>query len=420
VTHSLDIPARGTPTPLLNARRIRAHALILAVCLWGSCALDYSKSGLFDRAGNIKFQDFLQFPISARLIAQGRAADLYDDQVLAEGIRGIVGNTPVHLRYFYGPQVALPFRLLGRFSFLTQAEIWMALSLLIYLVCIAQIYRHCGGLRSHGKLVAICAIAYPPLFHFFMRGHLSAVLLLFVTAGYLAFRGQREWLAGIALGFLIVKPQFLVAIPFILLLAKAWKVFSGLVISAGAQLAFSYFYFGEPVMRAYFSMLGYSAERPASTELSQSAIQMHSLCSFWELLIPWPRGVWSFYLPCALAVMVLAAAIWRSSSPRSIRYSALILASVLVNPHIYIYDLLALAPIFLLLADWCMKHAQHRFTPALGVLLYLAFLLPLFGPLARWTHLQFSVIVFVGLLCTLYRMDRVRVPRAFLTASATS
>jgi hypothetical protein len=36
--------------------------------------------------------------------------------------------------------------------------------------------------------------------------------------------------------------------------------------------------------------------------------------------------------------------------------------------------------------------------------LYLAFLLPLFGPLAYWTHLQLSVVVFAAILWNLYRI----------------
>ena len=56
---------------LLGGQRIRAMAIILVFCLWSVCLVDYAKPGIFDRAGNIKFQDFLQFPISARLIASG-------------------------------------------------------------------------------------------------------------------------------------------------------------------------------------------------------------------------------------------------------------------------------------------------------------------------------------------------------------
>jgi alpha-1,2-mannosyltransferase len=391
---------------LLGRQRIRAMAIILVVCLWGVCALDYAKPGIFDRAGNIKFQDFLQFPISARLIAHGHADQLYDDEVLAREIRATVGrDNRVYLQYFYGPQVALPFIPLASLPFLTHAEIWVALSLLIYFACVYLIWKRCAALRRYRALVAICALSYPPLFHFFVRGQLSVVVLVCFTVAYLAFLSEREFLAGVTLGFLAFKPQFLVAIPLILLLAQAWKVFTGVVIAAAAQLGLTSLYFGRAVMQAYFARLLQSASHPGSTELIFSPIQMHSLESFWELLIPWRPGVWIFYVLTSFAVIGIGAAIWKSSTPLALRFSALILAAVLVNPHIYIYDLLALAPAFLLLTDWSLSNVRSPAKPALDVLLYLAFLLPLFGALAYWTHVQLSVIVFAALLWTLRRLQ---------------
>ncbi len=391
----------------LTQRRIRAHAVILAICLWGVCAVDYATPGIFDRDGTIKFQDFIQFPIAARLIAQGRASELYDDRVLADGIRAIVGrDTTVHLQYFYGPQVALPFVPLGQLPFLAQAGIWVALSLLMYCACVYLLWKECPALRPYRALVSLGALAYPPLFHFFVRGQLSAVVLVCFTAACLAFLARRDWLAGIAFGFLVFKPQFLVAVPLVLLLAPAWKVFAGLALSASAQLAFAFLYFGPPVMRPYLSTLLRSAGQPSTTELVFSPIQMHSLRTFWELLIPWPRGVGILYVVSSIVVVAMAAAIWKSSSPRAFRFSALTLASVLVNPHIYVYDLLALVPVFLLMADWALDHAYHPSVNALRVLLYLAFVLPLLGPLSRWTHLQLSVPVFAALLCFLWQISR--------------
>lgn len=388
----------------LTPRRIRAHAIVLAVCLWGVCAVDFATPGLFDRAGNIKFQDFIQFPVAAHLIAQSRASELYDDQVLADGIRAIVGGeTTVQLQYFYGPQVALPFVALGGLSFISQAGIWVTLSLLMYLACIYLLWKACPGLSAYPALVLLCAIAYPPLFHFFVRGQLSAAVLVCFTAAGLAFLAGRDLLAGIALGFLVFKPQFLVAVLLVLFLAGAWRLTAGLVVSAGAQLAFTLGYFGPAVMRQYLSMLLHSAGHPGTTELTLSPLQMHSLRTFWELLIPWPRGVWILYVLSSLAVVGIAAAVWKSSSPRALRFSALILTSVLVNPHLYIYDLLVLCPVFLLVADWALNNAQHPITPALRLLLYLAFMLPLFGPLSRWTHLQLSVPAFTVLLWVLWR-----------------
>ena len=400
----MTVPWIRSAATRLTPRRIGAHATVLALCLWGVCAVDYATPGLFDRAGNVKFQDFLQFPFAARLIAQGRASQLYDERELDHAIRAVVGqNTTVRLQYFYGPQVALPFIPLLPLSFLAQAAIWVAFSLLMYFGCVYLLWRACPALRPYPGLVAACAIAYTPLFHFFLRGQLSALLLLCFTAACLVFLSRRDWLAGIALGLLAFKPQFLAGVILVLLLAQAWKTFAGLAFSAAAQLAFIVIYFGRYVTRAYLAMLLHSASQPGTTELRFSPIQMHSLRAFWSLFIPWPGAVWLLYILSALAVIGITAAIWRSSSPPALRFSALILAAVLVNPHLYIYDLLALVPALLLLADWSLNHARHPCTPALRCLLYLAFVLPLFGPLSRWTHLQLSVPVFAALLWLLWR-----------------
>lgn len=391
----------------LNPRRIRAHALILAICLWGVWAVDFSTPGLFDRAGNIKFQDFIQFPVSAHLIAEGRSQELYNPQILGDAVHALAGpESQVRLQYFYGPQVALPFVLLLPLPFLAQAEVWVAFSLFLYLCCIYLVWKTCSALRPYLGLVVLCAIGYPPVFHFFVRGQISSAMLVCFTAAWLAFRAKRDWLAGLFLGFLFVKPQFLIAVSLVLLLARSWQALAALVLSAAAQLALTFTYFGRSVMRAYFQMLLHSASQPGTTELSFSPLQMHSLRSFWELLVPSPAFVWVLYALTSIAVIALAADTWRSSSPLAIRYASLVLAAVLVNPHLYIYDLLVLAPALLLVSDWALGNSQQPSTPAIQVLLYLSFTLPLIGPLSRWTHVQVSVLAFTALLCLLWRISR--------------
>jgi hypothetical protein len=386
--------------------RIWALAIILAVCLWGICLVDFATPGLFDRAGNTKFQDFLQFPISARLIAKGHADQLYDDHILAQEIRATTGrDTHVYLQYFYGPQVAIPFISLSSLPFLAQAEIWAMVSVTIYFICIYVVWKRCPALKGYRALVFVSALAYPPFFHFLVRGQLSAIVLACIAAAYLALGDKRDFMAGAALGLLAFKPQFVVAIPLILLLARAWPIFAGLTVSAAAQLLLTSIYFGRPVMQAYLTRLLHSASNPASTELSFSRIQMHSLYSFWEILIPSRPVVWVLYLLCVVAAIVIAAKLWSSSAPLSVRFSALIVAVVLVNPHIYIYDLLALAPVFLILTDWSLQRPDDTVKKRVCILLYLAFLLPLFGPLAYWSHLQLSVPIYAALLWTLWRIQ---------------
>jgi Glycosyltransferase family 87 len=410
----------------LTQRRILAHAVILVLCLWGVCAVDFATPGTFDRADNIKFQDFLSFYSSGTLIAQGRAADLYNEPLRHAEMLAIVrpidvayetalpptAHTPTNVRIpnLYGPQVAIVFVPLARLSFLIAAQIWVAITLLIYFVCIYAIWRCCPNLLPHGKMIALAAIAFPPLFHVFVRGQISALVLACLTAGFLALQADRLWLAGVALGFLAFKPQFLVAIPLILLLAHAWKIFGGVILSGAAQLAFTRLYFGPTVVHAYFTMLRHTARWIDTAELSLAPIQMHSLRSFFSLLIPSPAIASALYVLSSICVVWLASRVWKSQSPIALRFSALTLAAALVNPHLFIYDLLVLAPVFLLLTDWTLKNSQHPAKPTLDVLLYLAFLLPLFGPLARWTHLQLSVIAFAALLHTLRRLQSSEVP----------
>jgi hypothetical protein len=80
----------------------------------------------------------------------------------------------------------------------------------------------------------------------------------------------------------------------------------------------------------------------------------------------------------------------------------LLLAPMLVSPHLTVYDLVILAPAFLLLADWARGRSD---VSRLGSLLYASYILPLAGPLARWTHAQVSVIAMALLMWLICRME---------------
>jgi hypothetical protein len=82
-------------------------------------------------------------------------------------------------------------------------------------------------------------------------------------------------------------------------------------------------------------------------------------------------------------------------------------ATVLVAPHLTVYDLVILAPVFLLLADWMMALPVGRSPRWLGTLLYLVYALPLIGiPVALWTHVQLSVIAMSATLVVLWSACR--------------
>src|SRR5258708_27154310 len=100
-------------------------------------------------------------------------------------------------------------------------------------------------------------------------------------------------------------------------------------------------YFISGVMHAYFDALGHISRLVDAAELSLAPIQMHSLRSFWSLLLPWPQVSLALFILSAMVVVGMAAFVWKSSSPLALRFTALTVAAVLVNPHLFIYDLLA-------------------------------------------------------------------------------
>jgi hypothetical protein len=154
-------------------------------------------------------------------------------------------------------------------------------------------------------------------------------------------------------------------------------------------------HYGTQVMRDYVHALAYV--RDVLPLLEPRPYQMHSLRAFWSLLLPWPRVAFGLYALSALAVLAALIRAWPSRLPLELRFSALLLASVLVAPHLTVYDLVILAPAFLLLGNWAAGQSSGRAAKAVPALLYASYPLFLLGPIARVTHLQLSVVALAAL-----------------------
>ena len=234
-------------------------------------------------------------------------------------------------------------------------------------------------------------------------GQTSGLALLCFTLAYLALRSNQPLLAGLAIGSLIFKPQLGLAAAVVFVFAREWKVLAGAVAAGSIQLAAAWMLYGSEVMRTYFHALTHLGE--VLPLLEPRLYQTHSLRSFWSLLLPWPRVGFGLYAICALGILVLAVGSWRRKAPLSIRFSALLLATVLVSPHLTVYDLVILAPAFLLLGDWALAHREQPVALRIQQLLYLCYLLFLAGPLARMTHVQLSVAAMTALLWINWRIS---------------
>jgi hypothetical protein len=412
----------------INGQRLRVHGIILALCLWSVYGWNIAAPGMHDRNGNLKGADFSHLYTLGSVGLTHRSADLYDTdaqaKITARRIPAADGITYIPM---YPPQVSIFFAPLAAQPYGTALVIWLMFSALVYCLCCYGLWRACPRLQNERSTVLLLAVAFPGFFYLIVWGQTSALALACFTAAFFFLRDARPFLAGVALGCLISKPQLGIAAAFIFVFTGAWRVIAGGMLSAAAQMAVPLIYYGREngleSLRAWMHAMHAVAYNVSVLEPRPS--QSHSLRIFWALLVTGRTAPFVLYLVSAGIVLALIAAVWsrRAALPLSVRYSALLVASVLVAPHLIVYDLVILAPVFLLLSDWILDQrpesadaisvsslsAAPVSTSWMNLVLYLLFLAPLAGgPIAQWTHLQFSVVLMSVLVYLIWRESRRR------------
>ncbi len=389
-----------------SAGEVRVLVLALSVAIWGVAVFNVATPGMHLRMGPLKGADFVHFYVFGSLVNDGRADLLYDAPAQQAIQTRLVPASSGHWYMpVYGPQTALLFAGFARLPYLWAALVWACLSLLFYLSCVWALWRASPALLAYKEHTLLAALGFLPLYTLVMGGQTSVIPLICLTAGYLALRGDRTWWAGVAFGFLAIKPQFGVAIAVVMLARREWRVIGGAIAAIAAQVGLSMLVLGTGPMLAYVRMLRRSPGLAALLEPDLSLL--HSLRAFWTLLVPSQTAALALYALTAGGVLVLAARLWRPSVRLSVRYAALVLATVLVSPHLGVYDLVMLVPAFILAAG--DTEISDALPPGMATaLLCLAYFVPLTEALTPTIHVQLSVPVFALWLLVLSRAGRPR------------
>jgi hypothetical protein len=389
----------------LTSKRLRVHGLLLGLALWSVYLWTLATPTLRDRNGNLKGTDFLHFYTLGTLAVEHRSVDLYDMKTQAAVAASRVPDA-AGIRYLplYPPQVSLLFAPLARLSYGWALACWWTCSCLLYFACCYSVWRACPNLRGFSGTVAVLAAAFPAFFHLIAWGQTSAIALACFTGFFFLLRSRRAFIAGLAVGCLIFKPQLGLAAAIVLVSTGSWKIVAGALVSAAAQLSAGILYYGTAPFREWLRTM--ADARQLLPLLEPRPYQTHCLRTFWSMLIPWPNAALAFYVVSAGVVLGWTIALWkRGDVAWALRYSALLLAAVLVSPHLTVYDLVVLVPALLMVADWRMAAPASPHN-GMGTTLYFVYMLPLLGPLARWTHLQLSVVAMTLLLWMIWRTSR--------------
>ena len=392
-----DVPLSRELTPAQHTF-IRQQIALIPVYVWVIYAwgVFFTNLPLGPRGDKAHVgRDFVHFYTQGVITREHNAHALYDIDAMAAVVDRVV-PVAVEVRFppVYGPQVGLLFAPLARVPYVTAMLTWLGLTILGYFGCVYLVWRTSPALRTRRWLTLVLALGAPGLHFTLSFGQASLVGLVCFTLMWLALRSGRAFLAGLAAGALAYKPQFGVVAAFVFVLAGEWRVVWGAVVAMAAQFAAAWAYWGYAIFPAYVRAL---ARLPGVIDaMEPDKDLMHSLRSSLQLA-GLPAGV-SLVVSVALSAAIVAIAVlcWRTRGPLAPRYGVLVLATLLVNPHSYAYDLLLLAPALLVTWDWA--HGPGCRTPsAVASLAAFVYVAPLLTIAVSAVPIQWSVVGFLVL-----------------------
>ncbi len=301
---------------------------------------------------------------------------MHDASAQERRARAIVpGSADVVFVPVESPQLALLISPLTAVNYTGALAIWLTLGGALYALACAALWRDAGSLHPYARLVTVACVAFPGLLTAMLHGQTAWLSLACVVAALAAFRRSRRFAAGFALGLLVFKPHWAAAAAVVFAFAAEWTVVAGIVAGAFVETAATGMLAGWPVMGDYARVL---VNLPRVAGLLEPRLG-DSLRGYVQLLVPSPALSIAIFCLAATAVAAMAAAIWRSSSASiDLRLSSAVIAMMLtINPHVNAYDLLLLAPVCLMLANWCVEQAGNgnagiRMMPALVAVLFVS------------------------------------------------
>jgi hypothetical protein len=378
-----------------SASHATKQAIILATLLWIAAAV-VGVAGPDARgiAGPLKGADFVHFYTLGHVAASRQVDALYDMKALhAAQVALVPESKPEHYPTVYPPQAALLFAPFSGWPYLTALLVWNVLTIALYALIVWSAWRRVSGQLSDTRLIIAAAAAFPPFWTLVVYGQITIVILAAFWLGWLALERRRSYLAGAAFGLLALKPQFGIPLAAVVLACGEWRMLAGAVSSVAAQAVIIWLAFGATVFTAFARSLQVTVTY--ADWLESKPYMSHSLRAVTRLLPDW-IGL-PLWMALSAAVLWQTVRVWKTDAPVRVRLGVVMLASLLVNPHVIVYDVALLALPLLWFGAYLLEPERLEDARAFGVMVYWL-CAALFIPTAAVIGVQASVLLMMGLL----------------------
>lgn len=362
--------------------------------------------------------DFLQEWIGAKIAASENRNSMYDLSYVqrVQHDREVIGFEWSEDSYF--PLVYPPFYYgllspLANLPIRTAALLWASLMVGCFwcsLTLFEKVFPLSDDFLSRRlgfPSLLLLAVLFPPLVESLITNQKSTVCLAILTGAYSLLRMGRPTVAGLVFGLIAFKPQLVFVIGLGMLWKRQWHFLIGMAGTLVALAIYSYsmgWNLCLEYVRFCTGALDYSLN--AGYDLHES----HCVQGFFTLLLGHSLASKILVIATSLCVIgtmllfVLRGPLVATSNRFAMQFSWMVIATVLLSPHLYTYDLtMLLLPFYALTVMNLPRREEQSARIALGYVVTVYSCTGISELVALHYGWQFSVLLMTGLLIHLLR-----------------
>lgn len=359
--------------------------------------------------------DFPAITMASRMVSSGRGGDLYNFDAQLQAQRDLISEgyiyqplaAPLRFPYPYTPFLAVLWSPLSQMSPLAQMAIYDLLNLAAMAVGFWFLLLSLPLPRLQRVLILLSVLTYFPFINNLEQGQGSGITIFSLAVGIALLRRRRDLPAGLALGLLVLKMQWLPILLLVLLCKRRWQALAGVAITATVLLAISFLAMGTAWIPGFLDVVVRAQRFDPLFALAPSL--SHSLSGGIAALIgqlnPALRTINTALI---LAVAGLVIWLWRGKwQPGTPRWDGLVavtlLAMVLTNLQVNTHDLSLLCLPAALGASYFWQSTEFKHATKMWYgLFWVAYLAPeLFLPQIFSAPIRLTTLLMALMLCLL-------------------
>lgn len=354
-----------------NIKPARLALALVASYFLSIAALFHTPGGWLHDGKQPLMSDYIAIHAAGLLVGDGNPAAAYDwKQITAAHTRTLGREEKSFFPFPYPPPYLAVAQALSLAGYVAGALAFLVLTFAGYL---ASLRRITGS--TEGAILMVASPASLLNIYILQNGFLTGGLF----GAALALLAAQPILSGVLIGFLALKPQLGILVPFALAAGGYWRTIGAATATVLALAVASLAAWGTEPWLAFFSHMGLMLEGARNEPAYMAKLQTlyGLLCT---LGLPSKLAL-AAQMALGLASIAAVTLVWRSQAPLELKAAALATGSLLFSPYLFIYDftVLVVAQGFLLRHATANGWERYEIAGLIGIngLIFAATVLPL-------------------------------------------